>query len=107
MTTTAPLCLHCERAPSANALGLCATCYSRPRVRRVYVKTARKSPERITRLNRLRERAAARLPLFEDNTDANGNNCTPTPTACQSSWYELLTQRGRQRRPRHDQAGAA
>jgi len=59
-----PLCLHCERAEANTQLGICSACYAKNLVRRVYFKTSRKPPARVARLDQLRERANARLPLF-------------------------------------------
>src|SRR5579864_9258978 len=60
------LCLHCELAEATTQLGICSACYTKNLVRRVYFKTTRKPPARVARLDQLRDRANARLPLFED-----------------------------------------
>lgn len=64
---TEPVCLHCERRPGADALGLCAVCVARPCIRVLY--TVRRhgwTPAWEAHLRRLTERASKKLPLFAD-----------------------------------------
>jgi hypothetical protein len=62
----APICLHCERAPPAGALGLCVSCAAVPAIRRLYRRRRGWTPRWELHLRRLAERAKRRLPLFED-----------------------------------------
>jgi hypothetical protein len=61
-----PTCLHCERAPAANGLGLCPRCASIPNIRVLYVKRRNWTPQWEQHLRRLTRRAQQGLPLFDD-----------------------------------------
>ena len=66
------LCLHCELAPQEHYLRLCQKCASVKGIRLLYKKTSRWTPERDEHLQRLVERAKAKLPLFsEENAKEN------------------------------------
>jgi hypothetical protein len=67
MAETDPeLCLHCERRPRANSLGLCAECKSVDGIRVLYVRRRGWTPEWEAHLRRLTERAKRGLPLFDE-----------------------------------------
>jgi hypothetical protein len=59
-----PVCLHCERRPAADRLGLCAACAAIKGVRQLYARRQGWSSEWELHLRRLAERARQRLPLF-------------------------------------------
>jgi hypothetical protein len=61
-----PLCLHCERRPSATTLGLCSVCHAVKGIRVLYLRRRGWTPEWEMHLRRLTERAKQRLPLFPD-----------------------------------------
>jgi hypothetical protein len=66
MTAEKPsVCLHCERRPVCNGLGLCAACNAVKGIRVLYVRRRGWTPQWEAHLRRLTERAKARLPLFE------------------------------------------
>jgi hypothetical protein len=60
-----PTCLHCERRPPSNALGLCADCNAVKGVRVLYLRRRGWTPAWEMHLRRLAERAKQRLPLFD------------------------------------------
>jgi hypothetical protein len=59
-----PVCLHCERAPAGNGLGLCPTCDAVPGIRVLYLRRRGWTPAWEEHLRRLACRARAGLPLF-------------------------------------------
>ena len=60
-----PICLHCERRPSAGRLGLCAACHARSCIRVLYLVRRRSwTPAWEAHLRRLTERAKKKEPLF-------------------------------------------
>lgn len=64
-----PVCLHCERRPSAGRLGLCTVCGFRGTIRALYAVRRRGwTPEWEAHLRRLTARATKGLPLFEEET---------------------------------------
>jgi hypothetical protein len=65
MPPNTPVCLHCDRRPPVNGLGLCETCNAVRGVRRLYVRRRGWTPTWEEHLRRLTERARGRLPLFE------------------------------------------
>ena len=65
-----PLCLHCERRPSATALGLCSVCHAVKGIRVLYLRRRGWTPEWELHLRRLTERAKQRLPLFPEGPPA-------------------------------------
>jgi hypothetical protein len=74
----APICLHCERRPPVDLLGLCADCCAKPCVLALYAVRRRGwTPEWEAHLLRLTERAKEKLPLFEDKPGLAGhsNSC--------------------------------
>lgn len=64
-TSSVP-CLHCEAAPQEHYLRLCLKCARVNGIRLLYKKTSRWTPAWDEHLQRLVERARARLPLFSD-----------------------------------------
>jgi hypothetical protein len=63
--TPPTVCLHCERRPPANGLGLCSECNAVKGFRVLYLRRRGWSPEWEMHLRRLTERAKQRLPLFD------------------------------------------
>jgi hypothetical protein len=62
-----PICLHCERAPAGNRLGLCRSCNAVHSIRVLYLRRRRDwTPQWEVHLRRLTRRAQLGLPLFED-----------------------------------------
>ena len=57
-------CVHCERRPSTNGLGLCVACNRVVGVRTLYARRRGWTPEWESHLRRLTRRAQAHLPLF-------------------------------------------
>jgi hypothetical protein len=67
MVVPCPLfCLHCEKLPPINALGLCRVCIAVKGIKHLYVRRRGWTPEWEMHLRRLTERARQRLPLFEN-----------------------------------------
>jgi hypothetical protein len=65
-----PVCLHCERRPSAGPLSLCAVCHARSGIRVLYaVRRHGWTPKWEAHLLRLTDRAKKKLPLFEDGNE--------------------------------------
>jgi len=64
MNSATEVCLHCERQPAVNRLGLCADCHAARWVRALYLRRRNWTPEWEAHLRRLTERARLRLPLF-------------------------------------------
>jgi hypothetical protein len=58
------LCLHCERRPRAERLGLCTRCAAVPGIRVLYERRRGWTPAWDAHLRRLAARARRRLPLF-------------------------------------------
>ena len=58
------LCLHCERRPRAERLGLCARCFAVRGVRVLYERRRGWTAEWDAHLRRLAARARRQLPLF-------------------------------------------
>lgn len=65
-------CLHCERQPPANGLGLCPACSAVKGIRYLYVRRRGWTPQWELRLRQLTERAKLRLPLFPASEDVRG-----------------------------------
>jgi hypothetical protein len=63
-------CLHCERGPCSNRLGLCAACNAVKGIRLLYIRRRGWTPQWEAHLRRLTERARRRLPLFDDGPPA-------------------------------------
>jgi hypothetical protein len=61
-----PLCLHCERRPPADQLGLCDACGATHCIRVLYTRRRGWTPRWEAHLRRLTARARLRLPLFDD-----------------------------------------
>jgi hypothetical protein len=61
-----PTCLHCERAPAVNGLGLCPACAGTHNIRELYVRRRNWTPQWEQHLRRLTRRAQQGLPLFDD-----------------------------------------
>jgi hypothetical protein len=59
------VCLHCERQPPVTALGLCANCHARPRIRHLYYRRRDWTEVDERMLLQLRQRANRKLPLFD------------------------------------------
>ncbi len=59
-----PLCVHCERRPSAAALDLCEVCRAVKSIRVLYLRRRGWTPQWEQHLRRLAARAKLRLPLF-------------------------------------------
>jgi hypothetical protein len=59
-------CVHCERRPVGNGLGLCAACNAVQGVRVLYLRRRGWTPEWEEHLRQLTRRAQARLPLFDE-----------------------------------------
>jgi hypothetical protein len=62
-------CRHCERRPPVTDLGLCARCDRERGVRELYLPQPGRTAADEARLDELRRRANARLPLFPRRCD--------------------------------------
>ena len=60
-------CAHCERLATLDEMGLCPTCRVVDQVRVLYVRRRGWTPAWEEHLRRLRLRANAGLPLFDDS----------------------------------------
>jgi hypothetical protein len=58
-------CLHCEKQPPCNTLGLCQGCYDVSGIRTLYVPRKHQTPELLERLMLYRRRAERGEPLFQ------------------------------------------
>jgi hypothetical protein len=67
-------CLHCEAAPQEHYLRLCLRCARVKGIRLLYKKTSRWTPAWDEHLQRLVERARARLPLFPEEPAKENRN---------------------------------
>jgi hypothetical protein len=61
-----PTCLHCEHAPAAHRLGLCAACAGTRQIRVLYRRRRNWTPQWEQHLRRLTRRAQQGLPLFDE-----------------------------------------
>ena len=59
-------CEHCGRVAALNELYLCPACAGRPTVVRLYAGALNRPDGWADHLKRLAERAARRVPLFDD-----------------------------------------
>jgi hypothetical protein len=62
--TPSTLCLHCERAPQANAYRLCERCVTFKGLRNIYKKRPGWTPAWDAHVQKLVDRASKGLPLF-------------------------------------------
>jgi hypothetical protein len=70
MIALARPCKFCGQRPACNALGLCRPCYDRPSVKRLYRIARNRPPWWSDHLDRLADRASARVPLFSEEVPA-------------------------------------
>jgi len=69
------VCLHCEAAPQEHYLRLCRQCAAVRGIRIVYKKSRRWTPAWDAHIQRLVQRAKARLPLFPTEAERLQEKC--------------------------------